>query len=121
MLRRNALSVLNSNINTIIQKSNKDKSDTMIDDLALIANNDNSNAIVQIGNLILDDNKLADLFRRKLELGKNDYWSWLLRIFLECGVVFTIVDLVWLYEAFCDRNKNAFVISNIAECLAKLT
>ena len=85
------------------------------------ANNDSQNAIIQIGNLIIDNALIVNYVKNKLIPGDNEYWCWLVKILLpNCSDLGT-EGLEWITRTFLKKNKSVFTETTIMEILAEIT
>lgn len=92
-----------------------------LDSLIFYANNDTQNAIIQLGNLVLDNGNLAEYLKTKIVPGKNEYWSWLLRIMLSNCSDIGGEKLDWIIGNFMKSKVTQVMKKNVIECIVQMS
>lgn len=119
--RRQLIKCLDEKLMVLIQKSQAELNYDILEDLIRYANNESQNAIIQIGNLILDNKEVGNYVKDKLIPGSNEYWCWLVRILISTCDNLGNEGLDWILKIFLSKNISQIAQSNIMEILSEIT
>lgn len=119
--RKQLIKNLDNRLNDIIALSETNLTEDILVDLIYYANTDTQNAIIQLGNLMIDNGSLVDFLKDKLIPGKNEYWSWLIRIMLMNSPALGIQGLDWVVTNFLKKKMGIVMKKNLMETLVMMS
>ena len=111
-MRKQFIKCFDARLMDIIKTSEQILNPEIIEDLIRHANADSQNAIIQIGNLIIDNKQVADYVKDRLIPLENDYWSWLVMVIAKVtsSIKKSVVD--WIIFNLVDGSKSLAVQTN---------